>query len=650
MAFWDKSNKRAAPLAISAEEHTIPNTSAYQVRLHEVPDLDSPSTVVVIAKPPNTQVYVETTNLMPTTGKFHVNYNNGVLTFDTNQKDLIILVSYQGTGSVPFAEDVNDIQDLLEAHKDNHDPEDGIDPLDTAAPGGILAQDTAAAKGSSHSFARADHTHSLDVGVPSSIGTSNTEGSSTEFCKKDHQHNHPDLASDLHTVYSLAAGTRAFSGIVSYDTDKTFTGDKEIIAKKYVDDIISGLPKPISQYGSIITVATSNAEYTDLLTAISAASSGDVIMIFPGSYILNAAINADKSLTFVGMGNPEGSSTQIKISRSGGNILVDVPAGRSYDFYNLLLGSGGDMPGYYVRKNTNGNLRFNSCYFQYALQNTFGGSISCYFCNLGVGTDLQVGTLNAYNCEFASATLTGSAVLNLHNSNIEGTLSIGDASGTPICRVYGASYIATITRTNTNATLDIRGILHTTSLGAGCTITKTAGAVLSKLSEDLDANGKTITGLKEPPTADTEAATKKYVDDNIIGAANKSLYTFVWSVPGTLGTGDNQGPWHTVPKDLTITDVEMVVKGAPNAATGVRIDIMRDNQALLGNAPTFAASVFSTKPMIDNGQYSSEPSTTSRVLNLTTLSKGEMLQLDIDVVNTATDLTVILICKAALIA
>ncbi len=52
---------------------------------------------------------------------------------------------------------VNDIVTLLEAHKTQHDPEDGSDPLDTAAPGSI--DENANAVGTSHSFSRADHNH-----------------------------------------------------------------------------------------------------------------------------------------------------------------------------------------------------------------------------------------------------------------------------------------------------------------------------------------------------------------------------------------------------------------------------------------------------------------------------------------------------------
>ena len=46
------------------------------------------------------------------------------------------------------------------AHKDSHDPEDGADPLDAAAPS-ELADVQAAGEGSSHSLARADHAHQI---------------------------------------------------------------------------------------------------------------------------------------------------------------------------------------------------------------------------------------------------------------------------------------------------------------------------------------------------------------------------------------------------------------------------------------------------------------------------------------------------------
>jgi len=50
------------------------------------------------------------------------------------------------------------------AHKNSHDPEDGSDPLDTAAPSELAAVQ-AAAVGTSHSLARADHAHQIQHAI-----------------------------------------------------------------------------------------------------------------------------------------------------------------------------------------------------------------------------------------------------------------------------------------------------------------------------------------------------------------------------------------------------------------------------------------------------------------------------------------------------
>ena len=50
------------------------------------------------------------------------------------------------------------------AHKDTHDPEDGGDPLDCAAPA-ELADVQASGEGSAHSFARSDHAHQIQAAI-----------------------------------------------------------------------------------------------------------------------------------------------------------------------------------------------------------------------------------------------------------------------------------------------------------------------------------------------------------------------------------------------------------------------------------------------------------------------------------------------------
>lgn len=45
------------------------------------------------------------------------------------------------------------------------------------------------------------------------------------------------LGDDDHTIYSLADGTRNYSGVVSYASQPTFNNDNQIITKKYADDL-----------------------------------------------------------------------------------------------------------------------------------------------------------------------------------------------------------------------------------------------------------------------------------------------------------------------------------------------------------------------------------------------------------------------------
>lgn len=59
---------------------------------------------------------------------------------------------------------VKEAYDLAATHKNNHDPEDGSDALDTAAPA-ELASVQAAGVGSAHTFARADHAHQIQHSI-----------------------------------------------------------------------------------------------------------------------------------------------------------------------------------------------------------------------------------------------------------------------------------------------------------------------------------------------------------------------------------------------------------------------------------------------------------------------------------------------------
>lgn len=70
------------------------------------------------------------------------------------------------------------------AHKDAHDPEDGSDPLDTAAASDIPGVQ-AAATGTSHSLARADHDHQIQASIVDNhlVTMDSTDAADDEYCR-----------------------------------------------------------------------------------------------------------------------------------------------------------------------------------------------------------------------------------------------------------------------------------------------------------------------------------------------------------------------------------------------------------------------------------------------------------------------------------
>ena len=71
-----------------------------------------------------------------------------------------------------------------QAHKNSHDPEDGSDLLDTAAPA-ELASVQAAGIGSSHSFARADHAHQIQESMADNhiVTVNDADAADADFVK-----------------------------------------------------------------------------------------------------------------------------------------------------------------------------------------------------------------------------------------------------------------------------------------------------------------------------------------------------------------------------------------------------------------------------------------------------------------------------------
>jgi hypothetical protein len=109
--FTTKQNFRITPLAILNEPHTVSLGSVqspyvpYTVKLVELPSTNFTVTV---------PGYTQTASITPGPGYFYVDFNTGYITFNPNVAGFNVVVSYSGLGSVVDAQDVDDIQTVLE--------------------------------------------------------------------------------------------------------------------------------------------------------------------------------------------------------------------------------------------------------------------------------------------------------------------------------------------------------------------------------------------------------------------------------------------------------------------------------------------------------------------------------------------------------
>jgi hypothetical protein len=105
---------------------------------------------------------------------------------------------------------------------------------------------------------------------------------------------------------------------------------------------------------------------------------------------------------------------------------------------------------------------------------------------------------------------------------------------------------------------------------------------------------------------------------------------FYWSRSGALATsspsvaGDTHFPLIRATKDLTINELYVSLTSAPSTAA-FQADIS------FGSSPTGDfASVFTTEPTIDVGEYDTTTAATPAVLSLTSLASGALLRFEID--------------------
>jgi hypothetical protein len=124
-------NKRFDPFAetydpntISEEEHTIPASSPYWIRLKEIPYEESPSSITVYDVDQDSNM-TEVSGV-PGDNEFRIDYKykTGYIQFNSADAGHDIKVSYKGLGSRIIADLWNDRHDLYKAHTHDESNED----------------------------------------------------------------------------------------------------------------------------------------------------------------------------------------------------------------------------------------------------------------------------------------------------------------------------------------------------------------------------------------------------------------------------------------------------------------------------------------------------------------------------------------------
>jgi hypothetical protein len=168
------------------------------------------------------------------------------------------------------AEVLSDIGGTVSAHKDTHDPQDGADALDTAAPV-ELASVQAAAVGTSHSFARSDHQHQIQHSIADNhlVTIDDADAVDNDYAKFTANglegRSFSEVMGDLSGQASVdfAMNTHKITGI----TDPSAAQDAA--TKAYVDSVAQGL-NPIADCVAMTTGALPSCTYANGASGVGA--------------------------------------------------------------------------------------------------------------------------------------------------------------------------------------------------------------------------------------------------------------------------------------------------------------------------------------------------------------------------------------------
>jgi hypothetical protein len=116
------------------------------------------------------------------------------------------------------------------AHKDSHDPEDGADALDSAAPNELTGV-VASATGTAHSFARSDHSHQLQHSIANNriVTIDDTDAANGDYAKFTASGLESKTIADMQTELGIAnqvntSGTPVANDIARFTDADTIEG------------------------------------------------------------------------------------------------------------------------------------------------------------------------------------------------------------------------------------------------------------------------------------------------------------------------------------------------------------------------------------------------------------------------------------------
>jgi len=254
-----------------------------------------------------------------------------------------------------------------------------------------------------------------------------------------------------------------------------------------------------------------------------------------------------------------------------------------------------------------------------------------------LGTPLSGTLTNCSGLPVAGITASTSTALGV------GSIELGHATDTTISRsssgviaVEGVNVVTTSsTDTLTNKTLtapkfaDLGYIADTSNYEFIIFDSNTNAVNEIKISNAASADAPEIAASGDGANVSLKLAPKG--TGVVFGARETFAYPMTdESTLPTTGVKYVTDPW---PYDFKIIDV---IAGLTTAGTGAalwRVDILKEDSV---NANTFT-TIFTTKPTINSGQFTSTTASAPMVLNVTTIEKGKRLQLKIDQLDTNTN-------------